>query len=319
MNIVTIGGGGGHAQVLKGLKRLPGVKITAICPSTDSGGSTGLLKRDYNIPGYLGDLTKCIAALCLDEHLAKALLHRFNTGNLSGHSVKNVLFLGLEQTNGIQVALDMMYQICGLGSHRVIPVTVEPMELCALLKIGNYIHGETQIDTIAQNPLWHPDYHAIQSIYLNPKISASETAIDAIKKADWLIVSPGDLYSSILPVVLAEGMKEAISSKKPKVVIILNIMTKKGETDKYRAMDFITRIEQYIGLPARVILCNSTELGGEALIKYALEQKVQLVMSDEISDPRIRLAPLATLTEEGCVYHDPEKVSAELNSIFKAG
>lgn len=316
MNIVTIGGGGGHAQVLKGLKYLPGLNITAICPSTDSGGSTGYLRRDYGISGYLGDLTKCIAALCPNEELARTLLYRFDSGCLNGHSVKNVLFLGLEKVVGLERALEMMYQVCDLGSHRVMPVSKEQTELRAILRLGNEIRGETQIDNIAQNPLWHPDYHAIEDIYLMPKISASSKSLEAVRKADWLVVCPGDLYSSILPVVLPRGMKEALVKGRARVVIIVNIMTKKGETDKYGVMDFVARIEQYLGSSASKILCNNYKLGGNLLLKYALEQKIQLVVSEDTSDPRMCLASLSTITEEGAVYHDPAKVAIELAKIF---
>ncbi|OGM96799.1 MAG: hypothetical protein A2816_00255 [Candidatus Yanofskybacteria bacterium RIFCSPHIGHO2_01_FULL_39_44] len=317
MNIVTIGGGGGHAQVLKGLKHISGLKITAICPSTDSGGSTGLLSQDYGNLGYLGDLTKCVAALCPNESLAKSLLYRFEGGCLNGHSVKNILLLGLEKINGLKGGLEMMYDLCNISPHQVIPVTTEPTKLCALLRLGNNIEGEAQIDNIAQNPLWHPDYHAIKNIRLDPDVPASPQALDAINVADWCVICPGDLYSSILPILIPKGIAEALSDQELEVVIVLNIMTKQGETDKYKIMDFVTKIEEYLRFPASVILCNNIGLDDKFILKYALERKVQLIESELNNDPRIRFAPLATVTEEGFVYHDPQRISIELEAIFK--
>ncbi len=239
IKVVTIGGGGGQAQVLKGLADIPNLTITAICPSTDSGGSTGVLQRDYETRGYLGDLTKCIAALCPDKVLSQSLLFRYGEGCLHGHSVKNILFLGLEKVAGLAKALEIMYRVCELGRHRVIPVTTESAELCARLKIGNTIEGETRIDMIAKNPLWHPDYHAIQDIYLRPSVQASQDACRAIEEADWIVLCPGDLYSSLLPVILPQGIKESFVNSQAKVVSIMNIMTKNGETDNYKTMDFV--------------------------------------------------------------------------------
>jgi len=142
------------------------VRITAVCPSTDSGGSTGGLRRDYDAGGYLGDLTKCVAALCPDAVLARALMHRFSGGPLDGHSVKNVLLLGLEQAVGRAQALEGLWRMAGIVPHRVFPVTHRRTELRARLRMGNVVHGETNIDLIASNPLWHPDVHAIERIAL---------------------------------------------------------------------------------------------------------------------------------------------------------
>ena len=317
IRVVTIGGGGGHAQVLKALKTVPGLSITAICPSTDSGGSTGVLAQDYHSLGYLGDLTKCIAALCPDELLAKALMFRYDGGCFHGHSVKNMLFLALERTGGLQDALETMYRTCGLGEHRVIPVTTERTELCATLRIGSRIQGETHIDTIAKNPLWHPQYHAIQRVYLNPEIPASKDAVSALREAEWCVICPGDLYSSILPVLLPTGVKESFrDSARLKVVIVLNIMTKQGETDNYTAMDFVVQVEERIGRPCDLILCNNAPLPDKLLLQYALEQKVQLDPVSAERDPRVRLAPLSMVTEEGFLYHDPAKIRKELCKAF---
>ncbi|MDQ5957799.1 MAG: hypothetical protein QG665_125, partial [Patescibacteria group bacterium] len=190
--IVTVGGGGGHSQVLKALKNISDIEVTAICPGTDSGGSTGVLQKEYDGQGYTGDLTKCVVALCPNIHLAKALSFRYENGPLHEHSVKNILFHALEKVGRPNEGLEAMWKICELGPHRVLPVSNEKAELCAALSIGNTIFGETNIDTIAKNPLWNPDVHSISDIYLKPEIVASSLAIDAIDGADYIIVCPGD-------------------------------------------------------------------------------------------------------------------------------
>jgi len=317
-NIVTIGGGGGHAQVLKGLKELPTVAITAICPSTDSGGSTGTLIRDYGCLGYLGDLTKCITALCPDEKLSAALLRRFQGGFLHGHSLKNLLLLGLSQTPGIShdEALVLMYRICDISPHRVIPVSTERAELCATLTFGGNVTGETHIDNLANNPLWSADIHAIRSIYLKPAINASAHAIDAILHANHCVICPGDLYSSITPVLLPRGIKRSLQRTKARIIVVLNIMTKRGETDGYCAEDFIREIESKMGKPCDAILYNDAPIPKRSLALYRLERKIRLSSKKLKADPRLVRISGVTVDANGRVYHDPRALRAALEKMF---
>ena len=317
-NIVTIGGGSGHAQVLKGIRTLPGIAITAICPSTDSGGSTGDLVRDYGSLGYLGDLTKCISALCPDGKLSAALTRRFKGGCLHGHSLKNLLLLGLTQAPEIShdEALALMYRMCGIAPHRVIPVSLERAELCATLAFGEDVTGETHIDNLANNPLWSPDIHAIRSIYLKPAIKASTQAVAAVKAADHCIVCPGDLYSSIAPVLLPGGMKRAIKQAAARIIVILNIMTKRGETDGYCAEDFIGEIESKMGRPCDVIIYNEAPIPKDSLLRYRLERKIRLSSKKLKADPRLVKISGVNVDQNGRVYHDPHAIRMALEKIF---
>jgi len=317
--VVTIGGGGGHAQVLRGLKRMERICITGICPNTDSGGSTGMLRHEYGAPGCLGDLTKCMVALGDNEHRARALMYRFESAGLAGHSVKNVLFLGLVQEFGFERALEEMRDICGFSeqAHNVLPVTLDYTELHASLSGGNAVVGETRIDLLAQNPLWHPDVHAIDTIFLAPPAYVWERARDAVASSDVLIVCPGDLYSSILPVLLPEGMQEAISEGYPRIIMVLNIMTKRGETDQYTARDFINRVEEHMGRPCDVVLANSTTPPDELVATYrAIEQKVVMPTPEDSEGRDVVSAPLLKITEDGELYHDPEALARELQQLL---
>ncbi len=314
--IVTIGGGTGHSQVLLALKSIPDIAITAICPSTDSGGSTGTLQREYDGSGYTGDLTKCIIALCDDEIMSKTLSFRYQNGSLDGHPVKNLLFHALEKVSTPEHALETMWKICSLGDHRVLPITHEKTELCARLSMGNTISGETNIDTIARNPLWNPDVHSISEIYLKPAVAASRMATDAVAQADCIVVCPGDLYSSIIPVLLPIGMKESVKNSNAKVVLILNIMTKKGETDNYTAEDFIERIEERLGKRVDHVVYNDAFIPPHVLLKYSLEKKVELSLCG-VEDDRIISAPLAAISDEDQIFTNPAIVREVLTKIIQ--
>lgn len=313
--VITIGGGHGHAQVLKGIKDIDSITITGICPNTDSGGSTGVLQREYGGHGYVGDLTRCAVALSSDTHLAQAMMYRFKGGALDGHLVKNILFHALEKVCSPEEALETLARVCGLGRHRLLPVSNEKAELCATLRIGNTISGETNIDTIAKNPLWNPSVHSISSVYLKPHIQASPRVRETVHAADVIIICPGDLYSSILPTLLPLGMKEAIRASSATIILILNIMTKKGETDNYTAYDFISMIENHLGRKADHIIVNNKPLPQDILLHYSLEQKIELDAHETEHDARIIQAPLAEIVDEQ-VFTSPSAVREVLVKIF---
>jgi uncharacterized cofD-like protein len=322
IDIVTIGGGSGHTHVLRGLRTIADVRITAICPSTDSGGSTGQFAREYDSRGYLGDLTKCVAALCPDEVLRRALLYRFDEGVLEGHSVKNMLLLGLEKACGRAHGLRQLYRIAGITPHRVIPVAVRAAELCARLRLGAEIHGETNIDFLAKNPLWHPDAHAIEQVFLKPAVRASKVAVTAVRRAQWIVICPGDLYSSILPVLLPVGMQEAIQNTSARIAIILNIMTKQGETDGYRAEDFLAHIERHLGRSCDVVLANTAPIPRRFRLLYAVERKVQLPSGASVKqgfgqNRRVIARPFMKATPKGAIFHDEKAIAQALLEVFQ--
>lgn len=315
--VVTIGGGGGHSQVLKGIKNIKDIEVTAICPSTDSGGSTGVLQKEYGGTGHIGDLTKCLIALCDDKSLTDSLMYRYDGGPLDGHSVKNLLFHSLEKTSGLGIAIETMRKICGLNHHKIFPVTTSKTELCATLKVGNTIRGETNIDTIAKNPLWTPDSHAIDSIFLKPPVDASDVVINSIKDSDYLIVCPGDLYSSIIPVLLPKGIKEAVQNSNTKIIVFVNIMTKMGETDNYTVTDFINKIEEYLGRKSDFVIYNNAPIDKNILAKYSMERKVELSPSDGISNLNLIPVPIALVLENEQIVSDPEIIKETFCKILE--
>lgn len=316
-NIVSVGGGKGHARLLKALKDLPHTRITAVCPTTDSGGSTGELRQDYGAGGYLGDLSRCVVALSPDKVLSEALNYRYGEGHVSNHMVRTLLLLALEKTAGQKEGLAAFEKLCGLDVHRVVPVTDKATELCATLTKGDQIVGETNIDFLAKNPRWHPSENAITDVYLEPNVSATQEVISEIEKADWFVIAPGDFYSSIIATLLPQGIAAALKRSSAKVVLVLNIMTKRGETDDYHAEDFIALVEKYIGRPVDIILHNDKKIPAAALTGYSLENKVEFTVGAEKGkDSRIRFAPFAHLSKEGYLGHDEKVLHQEFAKLI---
>lgn len=314
--VVTIGGGGGHSKVLQALKDIPNIVITGICPSTDSGGSTGILQREYNGNGFTGDLTKCMLALCDNKPLVDALSYRYTTGSLDTHSVKNLLLHALVHTCDTETALLTMRKILELGEHQVIPVTKEKTELCAELAFGHWIFGETSIDKIATNPLWFADAHSISKIALKPEVEASPEVLQAIAEADYIVICPGDLYTSVLPVLLPLGMKQALTQASAPVIHILNIMTKAGETDNYTAWNFVEKIEAHLGRHMNYLVYNNAKIPKDILHRYALERKVNFDSAPVADHTRKIPAPLALIDENLQIISDPEVIRQVLSEII---
>ena len=148
-------------------------------------------------------------------------------------------------------------------------------------------------------------------------MKASDLVTDSIKQADYIIVCPGDLYSSIIPTLLPDGVTQSIQESKAKIILILNIMTKKGETDNYTAIDFIEKIEKYLGKKSDYILYNNEPIPNDILLKYSLEQKVELGLLENSHDQRIISVPLAIVCESGQIFSNPKIIKETILGIIR--
>jgi uncharacterized cofD-like protein len=243
--VVVIGGGTGTYTVLTGLKKYP-VKLSAVISMCDSGGSTGRLRKELNILPP-GDIRRAIMALS-DLPFARKTLEevfdfRFTNGkSLSGHSVGNILLAALVQITGsMDRAIDEAARIFNL-SGSVYPVTLDKSNLVAILTDGTRIFGESKID-MRDFKLKYP----IKKVYLTPRAKIFDKAAKAIKKADLIVLGPGDLYTSIVPTLLVQGMNKALYGSNAKLVYVVNLMTKRGETDGFSANDFLAVVRDYLG------------------------------------------------------------------------
>jgi uncharacterized cofD-like protein len=242
--IVAIGGGTGTSMILEGLKaHTP--NLTAIVTMFDSGGSTGLLRREYGLPPF-GDLRRCLLALGeVSEETAPiraALEYRFGgSSSLNGHSVGNLFMAALTSlSDDLERCVEQLSGILRVRGS-VLPVTLGHADLCAELADGRILHGEADIDQRAA-PL-----PRIERVYLDRQVEANPVALRAVREADAIVIGPGDLYTSILPVFLVDGMGEALAESSATRIFVCNLMTKRGETDGFQASDFLREFERYAG------------------------------------------------------------------------
>ncbi len=295
--VVTIGGGTGPFALLSTLKRYP-CMITAIVTMSDSGGSSRRLMDEFGQLPF-GDLRQALVALSRRGVLWRDIFaYRFQKepplaamevaeqAGVSGHSLGNLIISALERINEgnlLHAIADAQELLDTAGN--VLPVTLAHTTLCAELIDGTTICGETEIDT---RGLRHPKpLPAVQRVFLRDATPACKEAIRAIRRADVIILGPGDLYTSILPNLLVQGIAEAICSSEARKIYVCNLMTKHGETDGFRASDFVREIHRYLGGCVDRVVLHDGSFPEHLLGRYAAQQ--QCPVEADVEEVRCQL------------------------------
>jgi len=311
--IVCLGGGNAMPKaVLSGFKEYP-VKISAICSMLDSGGSAGRLRKDYNIASP-GDVRRAIIALANTSPAIEDLFnYRFQAGQLKGHNFANLFITALElTTNNYEKTIKEISKILNLR-HQVLPVTLDSSNLYAVLENGKIISGEANIDI----PI-HNGNLKIKKVFLRPKAKAYPKSLEAIKKADLIIIGPGDLYSSLSQILLVGGIAEAISKSKAKKVYICNLMTKHGETNNFTILDFAKEIEKYLKNELDYIIYNNFIPSKKRIKNYRKEhpELLELVPINE-NLAKAKFIGKNLLLKRGPIEHSPKKITKTIINLCK--
>lgn len=313
--VVTIGGGSGQYALLSALRDLAGVEIAAIVSMADSGGSTGRLRDELGVLPP-GDVLKCALALSKRRETYRALLlKRFTGGRLKGHNAGNLLLTFLAQYAGsFPAGLDGLLEILE-ARGRVVPVTLSDVTLAADLANGERITGESAIDLVKQK---RPKIKQVRLLPNRDKrIKANPAAIKAIYEADFLILGPGDLFTSIIPNLLVPGLKKALREARGRLIYTLNIMTKYGETDGYTATAFVETIEKYAGRPVNLVLANNERPREPLLNRYRRENAEFVTAARTGRIGRRRAVKADLLNVRGNVIrHDAKKLAQALGKIL---
>lgn len=312
--IVVIGGGTGVFTVLTGLKPCLD-DLTAIVTMADDGGSTGILREEFGILPP-GDIRRALLALSSsnDKMLAQLFSYRFKQGfGLTGHTFGNLLITVLERiTNDFEKAVDEAGKILSVKG-KVIPVTLGNARLVAVLENGQKIIGETNIDIPK-----HDGHIKIKNVSLKPAVKISPNAVKAIMKADIVIIGPGDLYTSIIPNLLVGGMKEALKKTKAKIVYISNVMTKFGETNDFKATDFIKIISDHLGKDVLdYAVVNNKKPSLKKLASYVKERSDFVVPDmDNKKTGKVSIIKTDLLRSGKFIRHDPKKLCGLIKMLI---
>ena len=271
--VVVLGGGTGLSVILRGLKLFP-IDITAIVTVSDDGGSTGELRKNFNIPA-LGDLRKVLVALSETEPLVEDLLqYRFKkVAGLKGHPTGNLLLAALlDITGNLADAVEALSKVLNIKGT-ILPLTEDKSILVAETKDGKIIEGESSITKAGCE---------INTIKYKEKPEVTKEAITAIEEADLVVMGIGSLYTSVIPNLLCPEICDAIKASAAKKLFISNIMTQHGETDKFKVSDFIKIAEQYVGDSfIDAIIVNNGRIDNHIKKRYAKTEKSTPVIFDK--------------------------------------
>jgi uncharacterized cofD-like protein len=315
VRIVALGGGTGLSTLLRGLKesvarrkeersRFPIADLAAVVTVTDDGGSSGRLRREYRVLPP-GDIRNCMVALSKDEALLSRLFqYRFATGGgLRGHSFGNIFLTALTQVTGdFPEAVRLSGQVLAIRG-RIFPSTESNVTLEAELRNGKIIRGETKISRSRSR---------IRRVRLVPRhVKPLPEVLEAIRKADLILVGPGSLYTSVIPNLLLSQVKEALLRSRATRVYIANLMTQPGETDGYSVADHVRAIYDHTqeGLFDWVVL-NRKQVTPRALRRYRAKG-AEPVRASQAELERMGLGCVSgDLLQEGkVVRHDQRRLA----------
>lgn len=304
--IVVLGGGTGLSTLLRGLKTYS-ANITAIVTVADDGGSSGRLRREIGVLPP-GDIRNCLAALADEEKLLTELFqYRFRLGDgLAGHSFGNLFLTVMSEVTGdIERAIAASSKVLAVRGQ-VLPSTLSDMRLWAELADGRRIEGESNI-TEAQGKIVQ-----IGCTPANPP--ALPKAIQALQEADYIIIGPGSLYTSIIPNLLVPEITETLARSKALRIYVCNIMTQPGETDGYTVADHIRTLDRVVGQKLfDAVLVQKTSPSAQSLIRYAQESSHPVFFDREDVMRLGRRAIVANVMDEdeftGLVRHNSDRLA----------
>ncbi len=259
-SIVCLGGGIGTMNLVKGLKE-NGYNLTVVASMADDGGSSGRLRRLFNIQPP-GDLVSCMAALSeySDKPEGKLLTYRFpgdrygSDDNIGGQKLGNLMMVAAQDLtgsyNGAVALLKHLFKV----RASIYPATLEPVSISATTIDGIVVEGEENIDLGK-----YDGQRVLEKITLQPeRPKVAKEVVKAISKADVIIAGPGDLYTTILPALIIPDILEAIKASHAKKIFVVNVANKPFETRGYAVTDFINAITKHLsGFPFDTVLVNN--------------------------------------------------------------
>lgn len=315
LRILAIGGGTGLSALLHGLKQVSSpLDITAVVTVTDDGGSSGRLRRDFDIAPP-GDIRNCMVALSQDEALLSRLFqYRFQSGNgLKGHSFGNLFLTALAHVSGdFALAVKQSGEVLKIRGH-IFPSTSENVILEAVLEDGSLVSGETKISKSRRH---------ISTVRLKPpRCKPLPETLDAIAAADLITLGPGSLFTSVIPNMLVSGIPQAIQSSPAIKAYFVNLMWQPGETTRFRASDHVRAIHQHAGGPLiDIAVVNSSPIRPAARRRYA-RKHAEPVENDllNLRNMGVEVLQADLLQQTEVVRHDPLATARVALKLARAG
>lgn len=272
IKLAVLGGGTGMSVLLRGFKKLP-YDISAVVSVCDDGKSTGRLREEFNMLA-VGDIRKVLISLSEStENVGKLLDYRFDTySDLDGHALGNLILTGAcEITGNMSDGIELLNSLLKLKG-KVLPLTEDNVTLMGKMEDGSIVEGEHSITA---------DSRVISDVYYKKKPEVNLEVLKAIRDADAIVLSMGSLFTSILPNLICDKVREEISKSKAKIIYVCNVMTQPGETDNFSVSDHVRLLNKYLGgRKIDAVAINNGIINDDLIKKYSTEEQKDLVKID---------------------------------------
>lgn len=311
-HIVVIGGGTGLSVMLRGLKEKP-IDITAIVTVADDGGSSGILRSELEMVPP-GDIRNVLTALAdVEPLLGKMLEYRFEKGQgLAGHSLGNLILAAMRDITGDFVAgvreMSRVFAVRG----RVLPAADHAIVLKAEMSDGTIVEGESKIPKAGK---------VIKRVFIEPaNVQPLKEAVEALEKADAILVGPGSLYTSIMPNLLVPEITRTIVESKALKMFICNVMTQPGETDNYTVSDHLQAVYNHVGHHLfDYVIVNDGEIPPQVQKRYAEKgARVVPLDLDEVTNRGYKVIADQLVLFRTYLRHDAEKLSQHIYQLVES-
>lgn len=311
--VVVLGGGTGQAVMLRGLKQIEDIELTAIVTVADDGGSTGRLRRSFHIPA-MGDLRNVMIALAESESVLGNLMnYRFadvieGSNELSGHNLGNLILTALTQTSGsFMEAITQISNVLNVKGD-ILPSTSQIITLYAEMEDGTIVRGESNIPKVRNR---------IKRVFYDTPVRATQKALEAISNADYILYGIGSVYTSILPNLIIDEIAHAIRASRAAKIYFCNAMTQPGETAGYGMEEHVQAIMALGDHPVDVVVYADDIIPQEVLDRYE-DTDAQPVVMRQTEHPYIVVSTKLLRFDGGLVRHDSEKIKSVMEYLMES-
>ena len=309
--VVIIGGGHGQSAICRGIKNIENLKISAIVTVADDGGSTGRLRKRFHIPA-MGDIRNVMIALAESESLMGNLMdYRFedtdgDESDVGGHNLGNLILTALTQQCGsFMEAVQTIGKVLNVKGN-IIPATTQVITLYAMMDDGVIVKGEANI------PARH---NRIRKVFYQEPVHAVPEAVAALKNADLIIYGIGSVYTSILPNIIIDEMRDALNASKAKKVYFCNAMTQPGETDGFSLEDHVEALQSH-GAPVDEVVFASDSLPEKLIARYAEEGSIPVIENTCSHSYKVRHENLLNFSSN-LIRHDSLKIERAVRKLVE--
>lgn len=306
--IVCLGGGIGTVNLIKGLKEYTD-NLSVVVSMADDGGSTGRLRRLYNILPP-GDIVSCMAALSDDATISKLLTYRFpgarygKDNELVGHKLGNLIMVGMRDITGDFDSAIALFQKTFHIPGKFFPATAEPVSISARTIEGKEVKREENIDLGR-----YVGKKVLEKVTLHPADAKStKGVVEILNNADVIIAGPGDLYTTTLPTLIIPDIAKALLESKKHKIFVINIANKPSETRGYSVLDYVRAIEKHLGVfPFQTVVVNtnfSIPIPAKWKKNYSFVLPEEPLMYEKVNFVKGNL-----VNESFPLYHDAKKLA----------